>query len=124
MRNKGIALHGMALLAGGLIATGAMPQTQLAIAVPAPQREVLVFADKGGHLSPTAVSTVRTAAAETPSRITLVGRPENVAPVKAELQRHGVPAQAIVVKSDAGPPVAQTSDGLSNPAVRRVEIKF
>ena len=124
MRNKSIALQGMAIVAGGLIATGAMAQTQLAIAVPTPQREFLVFADKDGHLSPTAVSTVRTAAAEAPSRITLVGRPENVAPVKAELQRHGVPAQAIVVKSDASAPVAQTADGLSNPADRRVEIKF
>ena len=98
MRNKSIALQGMAIIAGGLIATGAMAQTQLAIAVPTPQREFLVFADKDGHLSPTAVSTVRTAAAEAPSRVTLVGRPENVAPVKAELQRHGVPAQAIVVQ--------------------------
>jgi len=124
MRNKSIALQGMAIVAGGLIATGAMAQTQLATAVPTPQREVLVFADKGGHLSPTAVSTVRTAAAEAPSRVTLVGRPEDVAPVKAELQRHGVPAQAIVVKSDASAPVAQTADGLSNPADRRVEIKF
>jgi hypothetical protein len=35
-----------------------------------------------------------------------------------------VPAQAIVVKSDASAPVAQTADGLSNPANRRVEIKF
>ena len=34
MRNKGIALHSMALLAGGLIATGAMAQTQMASAVP------------------------------------------------------------------------------------------
>ena len=125
MRNKGIALHGMAALLGGLLATSAMAQTQMASALPAPQRDVLVFADKGGQLSPTAVSTVRTAAAEAGgSGVTLVGRPENVAPVKAELQRHGVPAQAIVVKSDASAPVAKTADGLSNPADRKVEIKF
>ena len=125
MRNKGIALHGMALLAGGLIATSAMAQTQLASAVPAPQRDLLVFADKGGQLSPTAVSTVRSAAAEAGgSGVTLVGRPENVAPVKAELERHGVSAQAIVVKADTSAPVAKTADGLSNPADRKVEIKF
>ena len=122
MRNKGTALPGIAIFAG-LIATGAMAQTQLATAVPAPQREVLVFPDKGGYLSPTALSTVRTAA-EAGSRVTLVGQPENVAPVKAELQRHGVPAQAIVVKVDASAPVGQTADGLSNPADRKVEIKF
>jgi hypothetical protein len=114
----------MALLAGGLIATGAMAQTQMASAVPAPQRDVLVFADKSGQLSPTAVSTVRSAAAEAGPRVTLVGRPENVAPVRAELERHGVPAQAIVVKTDASAPVAKTADGLSNPADRKVEIKF
>jgi hypothetical protein len=125
MRNKGIALHGLALLATGLITTGALAQTQMASAVPAPQRDMLVFADKGGQLSPTAVSTVRAAAAEASgSRVTLIGRPENVAPVKAELQRHGVPAQAIVVRPDAGGLVARTADGLSNPADRKVEIKF
>ena len=124
MRNKSIALQGTAIIAGGLIATGAMAQTQMASAVPAPQRDVLVFADKGGQLSPTAVSTVRSAAAEAGPRVTLVGRPENVAPVRAELERHGVPAQAIVVKTDASAPVAKTADGLSNPADRKVEIKF
>jgi hypothetical protein len=125
MRNKGIALHSMALLATGMIATGALAQTQMASAVPAPQRDMLVFADKGGQLSPTAVSTVRTAAAEAAgSRVTLIGRPENVAPVKAELQRHGVSAQAIVVRPDPGGFVARTPDGLSNPADRKVEIKF
>ena len=123
MLTKGIALHGMAVLAGALIATSAMAHTQMASA--APQRDVLVFTEKGGELSPTAASAVHSIAAEArASRVTLVGRPENVAPVKAELQRHGVPAQAIVVKSDASAPVAQTADGLSNPADRRVEIKF
>ena len=92
--------------------------------IPAPQREILVFPDKGGQLSPTAMSTVRTAAAEAGSRVTLVGRPENVAPVRAELQRHGVPAQAIVVKSEASSAVPKTADGLSNSADRKVEIRF
>jgi len=124
MRTKGVALHGMAVLAGVLIATGAMAQTQMASAVPAPQRDVLVFADKGGRLSPTAESAVRSVAAEAGSRVTLTGRTENVAPVKAELERHGVPAAAIVVKAEASKPVAKAADGLSNPADRKVEIKF
>ncbi|MBN9089825.1 MAG: hypothetical protein J0J01_23175 [Reyranella sp.] len=125
MRNKDIALHGLAVLVGGLLATGATAQTEMASAVPTPQRDFLVFADKGGHLSPTAASTVRTAAAEAGSaRVTLIGRPENVAPVKAELQRHGVAAKAIVVKTEAALPVARTADGLSSPADRKVEIKF
>jgi len=125
MRNKGIALNGLAVLMGGLLATGAMAQTQMASAVPASPRDVLVFADKGGQLSPTAASTVRTVAAEArTARVTLIGRPQNVAPVKAELERHGVPAQAIVVKADAGSTVAKAADGLSSPIDRKVEIKF
>ena len=125
MSNKGIALHALAVLAGGLIATSAMAQTQMASAVPSPQRDVLVFADKGGQLSPTAQAMVsRVAADAKDSRVTLVGRPENVAPVKAELQRNGVSAKAIAVKTDAMMSVARTKDGLSNPADRKVEIKF
>ena len=123
MRYKTAALQGMAVLVGGLIATGAMAQTQMASAVPAPQRNVVVFANKGGHLSPTAASAVRNVADAGVSRVTLVGRPENVAPVKAELVRHGVSAQAIVVEhANAGLP--RPSDGLSDPADRRVEIKL
>lgn len=125
MRNKGIALHGLAVLVGGLLATGAVAQTQMASAVPAPQRDVLVFADKGSRLSPTAQATVSTVAAEAKtSRVTLVGKPENVAPVKAELERHGVPAKAIVVKTEAVLSIAKTADGLSSPIDRKVEIKF
>lgn len=125
MRKKGIALNGLAVLVGSLLATSAMAQTQMASAVPAPSRDFLVFADKGGQLSPTAASTVRTAAAEAGSaRVTLIGRLQNVAPVKAELERHGVPAKAIVVKTDAGATVAKTPDGLSSPIDRKVEIKF
>jgi hypothetical protein len=120
-----MALHGLAVLLGGLVATGAMAQTQMASVEPLAKRDFLVFADKGGHLSPTAASTVRTAAAEAGgARVTLIGRPENVAPVKAELQRNGVSANAIVVKTETVMSVARTKDGLSNPADRKVEIKF
>ena len=98
-----------------------MAQTQMASAVPAPQRDVLVFADKGGQLSPTAASTVHSIAAEArASRVTLVGRPENVAPVKARAGAgHGVPAGAIVVEARARAPICRKpSDGLSQPADR------
>jgi hypothetical protein len=125
MLTKGIALHGMAVLVGGLIATSAMAQTQMASAVPAPQRDVLVFTEKSGQLSPTAASTVHKIAAEAKaSRITLVGRPESVAPVKAALEKAGVPAGAIVVENAASANLPRPSDGLSEPADRRVEIKL
>jgi hypothetical protein len=125
MLTKGIALHGMAVLFGGLIAASAMAQTQLASAVPAPQRDVMVFTEKGGQLSPTAASAVRQIAdvART-SHVTLVGRPENVAPVKAALEKAGVPADAIAVEQAASTNLPRPSDGLSQPADRRVEIKL
>jgi hypothetical protein len=130
MLNKGIALRGMAVLAGGLMVTGmltggAMAQTQMASAAAAPSRDVMVFAEKGGRLSPTAQAMVsRVATDAKASHVTLVGRPESVAPVKAELQRNGVSAKAIVVKTESVMSVARTKDGLSNPADRKVEIKF
>lgn len=125
MKTKGITLTGMMVaVAGGLLATSAVAQTQMASASAGPQRDVLVFADKGGQLSDTAAATVRSVATEAKSApVTLVGRPENVASVKAELQRHGVPAQSIMVKSEANT-MQRTPDGLSNPADRKVEIKF
>lgn len=124
MRNKCIAVLGMAVIASGLVATSAVAQTQMASAVSAPQRDVLVFTEKGGHLSPTAASTVRGVAAEAKaSRVTLVGRPESVAPVKAALERSGVPAGAIAVER-ASTSLPRPSDGLSQPADRRVEIRL
>jgi hypothetical protein len=130
MLTKGIALRcmavqGMAVLVGGLIATSAMAQTQMASAVPAPQRDVMVFTEKGGQLSPTAASTVRKIAGEAKaSHVTLVGRPESVASVKAALEKAGVPAGAIAVERGASTSLPRPSDGLSQPADRRVEIKL
>jgi len=118
----------MAILAGGLLigTVGAATGQNLASAVPAPAKEYVVFADRGSALSPTAAATVRTAASEASGarQITLVGRPENIAPVKGELVRHGVSPQAIVVKQEARAPIPKPSDGLSDPIDRRVEIKF
>lgn len=125
MLTKGIVLHGMAVLAGGLIATSAVAQTQMASAVPAPQRDVMVFTEKGGQLSPTAASTVHKVATEAmASHVTLVGRPESVAPVKAALERAGVPGNAIAVERGANANLPRPADGLSQPADRRVEIKL
>ncbi len=122
MLTKGIALS---VLAVSLIGTNALAQTQMASAVPAPHRDMLVFTEKSGQLSPTAASTVRKVATEAKaSHVTLVGRPENVAPVKAALEQAGVPADAIAVKHGAGANLPRPSDGLSEPADRRVEIKL
>lgn len=124
MRNYSIAIAAGGLLLG--MTTVATAQN-LATAVPAPQKDYVVFADKGSHtLSPTAAATVRTAAAEASGarHVTLIGRAENIAPVKGELMRHGVAAEAIVVRPEARAPIAKSIDGLSDPIDRRVEIRF
>jgi hypothetical protein len=122
--------YGMAILAGGLLigtAVTACAQTEMAYSAPAPKGELVVFANKGGSaLSPTAVQTVRTAALEANAagEVTLIGRAENVASVKDELMRQGVPADAIKERHEMRTPIAKAADGLSDPIDRRVEIKY
>ncbi len=120
---------GMAILAGGLLTSvaGVATAQNLASAVPAPKKEFVVFTDRGGaSLSPTAEATIRNAASEASSapQVVLIGRAENIAPVKGELIRQGVAPQAIVVKQEARAPIAKPTDGLSDPIDRRVEIRF
>jgi hypothetical protein len=124
MRNLGVAILAVGLLAG---TAGVATAQNLASAVPAPRSEFVVFAEKGSStLSPTATATVRAAASEAGSatQITLVGRAENIAPVKRELIRNGVAPQSIMVKQEARAPIAKSGDGLSDPVDRRVEILF
>jgi hypothetical protein len=123
MRNLGITILASGLLVG---MTAAATAQNMASAVPAPKKEFVVFADKGSTLSPTAASVVQRVATEASSarQVTLIGRAENVAPVKGELIRRGVDPQAIVVKTEARAPISRSMDGLSDPVDRRVEIKF
>lgn len=122
----------LAILAGGLLISAAatasaQSQRLMAYSVPPPKGEMVVFAEKSGHaLSPTAIKTVRRAAGEANAtgQVTLVGRAENVASVKGELMRQGVPADAIKERHEARPPIAKAADGLSDPIDRRVEIKY
>jgi hypothetical protein len=119
----------LALVAGGLLmgAAGVAAAQQLATAVASPKSELMVFTEKGSHaLSPTAISTIRSAVSEARSahHVTLTGSPENVAAVKNELVRQGVPANAIVARNDVGTPLPKVGDGLSDPADRRVAISF
>ena len=118
----------LALLAGGLLmgVAGAATAQELATAVPSPKSEFMVFTEKGSHaLSPTAMATLRSAVDEARGarQVTLTGSPENVAAVKSELMRQGVPANAIVARNDAGSPLPKAGDGL-DPSDRRVSITF
>jgi hypothetical protein len=124
MRNIGMAILAAGLLVG--VAGAAMAQ-EVAVAVPAPKKEFVVFADRGSAvLSSTAMATVRSAASEASAarQVVLTGRAENIAPVRSELIRQGVAPQAIVVKQEARAPIAKTMDGLADPIDRRVEIRF
>jgi hypothetical protein len=116
----------MALALGGLLMSAAVANAQeMAVAVPPPKGAFMVFAEKNNALSPTALSTIRSAAGEASGRqVTLSGRPENVAPVKAALEKAGVPAGTIAVERDAGAALPRPGDGLSEPTDRRVEIRL
>ena len=118
----------MALAFGGLLmgTAAAASAQEMAVAVPSPKGEFVVFPQKNHALSPTALSMVRVVADEatSPRRVTLRGRPENVAPVKAALEKAGVAAADIVVQSDASAALPRPADGLSQPIDRRVEIRF
>jgi hypothetical protein len=121
--------YGIALLVGGLfmgVAAAATAQG-LASAVPPPKGDFFVFAEKGNHaLSPTAIAIIRTAAGQASSarHVTLSGRTADIALVKSELVRQGVPAEAIVVQREASASLPKVDDGLSDPMDRRVEIRF
>jgi hypothetical protein len=117
----------LALVAGSLVmgAVGVASAQDLASAVVPSKSEFMVFTEKGSHtLSPTAVATIRSAVTDARSarQVTLTGSPENVAAVKGELVRQGVPANAIVARNDLGSPLPK-ADGL-DPSDRRVSITF
>ena len=119
----------LALVTGSLLmgTAGVASAQDLATAAVPSKSEFMVFTEQGSHaLSPTAIATIRSAVndARGARRVTLTGSTENVAAVKGELMRQGVPANAIVASNDLGSPLPKAGDGLSDPADRRVAISF
>ena len=119
----------LALVAGSLVmgTAGVASAQDLATAVVPSKSEFMVFTENGSHaLSPTALATIRSAVNDSRSarQVTLTGSPENVAAVKSELMRQGVPANAIVARNDTSSPLPKVGDGLSDPSDRRVSITF
>ena len=124
MRNVGIAV-----IVGGLVlGTAATASAQeLAMATAGPTKQFVVFANRDNHtLSPTALNIVRQAASQAAKadKVTLVGRADETAAVKAALEHQGVPGAAIAVRHEARAPISQPRDGLSDPTDRRVEIRL
>ena len=88
----------------------------------------VLFFDKGtGQLSSVADETIRRAAADagrSAGLVRVVGRADYADTVKNELVRDGVPARSIVVVAKTGRPLPTFADGVSEPANRRVEIRY
>lgn len=127
MRNRGIT----ALLLSGFVlaplSTALAQGTHVAYVAPTtPKAEYVVFLDSGNQLSSAAAGTLQRAAsaARSAKTVYLVGRADHVAVVKQELMRDGVREGAIVVRPESTPPIARVADGVSDPAIRRVEIAF
>lgn len=108
----------------GVAGEAAAQSTNIAYA--APRSDYVVFLDRGATLSPVANETVRMAAeaAKSAKTVNIVGRRDYAEVVKNQLVKDGVPARAIAVTPIAHEGLSSVSDGLSDPAKRRVEISF
>jgi hypothetical protein len=123
--------HIGAILLGGLFVTpfqAALGQTTNVAYANESRPGYVVFFDKGtGQLSSVAAETIRRAAADadrSASLVRVVGRAGYADAVKNELVRDGVRARSIVVIAGAESPLPAIADGVSEPANRRVEIRY
>jgi len=124
-------LHIGAILLGGLIVTpfqAALAQTTTVAYANESRPGYVVFFDRGtGQLSSVADETIRRAAADadrSAGLVRVVGRADYAEAVKNELVRDGVLARSIVVVAETGRPLPTFADGVSEPANRRVEIRY
>ena len=124
-------LHIGAILLGGLFVTpfqAALAQTTTVAYANESRPGYVVFFDRGtGQLSSVADETIRRAAADadrSAGLVRVVGRADYAEVVKNELVRDGVPARSIVVVAETGRPLPTFADGVSEPANRRVEIRY
>ena len=118
------------MLAGFLLTPfqAALAQTTNAAYANESRPGYVVFFDKdSGRLSSVADQTIRRAAADadrTAGLVRVVGRTDYAEAVKDELVRDGVPARSIVVVAETGRSLPTFADGVSEPANRRVEIRY
>jgi len=117
-----------AVMFGGILmaaAPAAMAQS-VAYATPEPRSEVLVFLDKGNQVPDSAVGTLSVAvvAAQAGRQVKVIGQTDQAAAVKRELVREGAPASRIVIAGERPTSLPQVADNITDPANRRVELKF
>lgn len=124
-------LHIGAILLGGLFVTpfqAALSQTTNVAYANESRPGYVVFFDKGTvQLSSVADETIRRAAADanrSAGLVRVVGRADYADAVKNELVRDGVPTRSIVVIAETKSPLPTIADGVSEPANRRVEIRY
>jgi hypothetical protein len=124
-------LHIGAILLGGLFVTpfqAALAQTTSVAYANESRPGYVVFFDRGtGQLSSVADETIRRAAADadrSAGLVRVVGRADYAEAVKNELVRDGVPARSIVIVAETGRPLPSVADDVSEPANRRVEIRY
>jgi hypothetical protein len=124
-------LHIGAILLGGLFLTpfqAALSQTTNVAYAYESRPGYVVFFDKGAvQLSSIANETIRRAAADadrSAGLVRVVGRADYADAVKNKLVRDGVPARSIVVIAGTESPLPTIADGVSEPANRRVEIRY
>jgi hypothetical protein len=124
-------LHIGAILLGGLFVTpfqAALSQTTNVAYANESRPGYVVFFDKGTvQLSSVADETIRRAAADanrSAGLVRVVGRADYADAVKDKLVRDGVPARSIVVIAGTESPLPTIADGVSEPANRRVEIRY
>ena len=123
--------HTSAILLAGFLLTpfqAALAQTTNAAYANESRPGYVVFFDKdSGRLSSVADQTIRRAAADadrSAGLVRVVGRTDYAEAVKDELVRDGVPARSIVVVAETGRSLPTFADGVSEPANRRVEIRY
>ena len=124
-------LHIGAILVGALFVTpfqAALSQTiNVAYANESRPGYVVFFDKASGQLSGVAGETIRRAAADadrSAGLVRVVGRADYAGAVKNELVRDGVPARSIVVMAGTEGALPTMADGVSEPADRRVEIRY
>lgn len=117
-----------AVLVGGLFLAplaATAQSSQMAYATGEPRSEYMVFLERDNQVPAVAADTLRTAAnaAKAGKTIHVVGRADHAQAVKQELVRDGAPANAVIVAREPVKPLPKV-DTISDPASRKVDIKF
>lgn len=118
----------IAVALGGLVLMplSAMSQDMALAPNTGAKSDHILFMENGSMRVPaSAMDTIRSAAdAAKAAPVRIEGRADYANAIKQELVRQGAPAEAISVRPITGKPLVKAGDGVTDPADRRVEIRF